>query len=551
MKRPSCVFIFSLLFGFSLASAQMTGELPPRPTPSAAETHADGVSVPPQGFRMTDSGLPIFGSQLFQGDFRDLSFSGFNPQYQIGIGDSIQLMIWGALEEALDLTVDARGNIFIPRVGPVRVQGVRNDELNNLIAARIREVFRDNVESYANLLSTQTVKVFVSGFVEKPGLYQGFASDSPLFFLDQAGGIDPRRGSYLHVSLIREGQPIQRIDLYRFLKEGVLPLIQFRDGDVILVGPRSHTITIAGDVVNPGRFEFEGNQVSLSRMLGFASPTPRATAVSVRRARDGSASAIVVPLQEIASIDLQPGDHVEVSGRNITRDLLIRVSGEHEGVEHIVLPQGARLADALAQIKASPLSDTEAIQIFRRSVAQRQGELLRQSLDNLERSVLGATSSTLEEARLRQVEAETILSFIERARRVEPRGQIILEDLSSAASLLLEDGDLIHVPAVSQLVNVHGEVKYPNTQTYRPRETLARYIDRAGGFTGMANTRELIIIRNNGQIETVSRRSNPRIAPGDEILVLPEPDQKRLLFAREITTIIYQLALGARVVVGL
>ena len=53
------------------------------------------------------------------------------------------------------------------------------------------------------------------------------------------------------------------------------------------------------------------------------------------------------------------------------------------------------------------------------------------------------------------------------------------------------------------------------------------------------------------QVETISHRKKAEIGPGDEILVLPEPDEKRLLFAKEISTILYQVALGARVVIGL
>jgi protein involved in polysaccharide export with SLBB domain len=187
----------------------------------------DGFSA----YELTDDGLPIFGSQLFQGDFADLSFGGFNPDYQIALGDQIQVLIWGAMSEELKLRVDAKGNVFIPRVGPVHVLGVRNADLNQIIQRKIEQVYKENVESYASLSSTQTVKVFVSGFVNRPGLYQGFASDSVLYYIDRAGGVDPERGSYLQVSVVRGDEVIKVIDLYRFLESGRMPLTQFRDGD--------------------------------------------------------------------------------------------------------------------------------------------------------------------------------------------------------------------------------------------------------------------------------------------------------------------------------
>ncbi len=527
--------------------------LPQTPTTAGASV-APGPTPQTQknkGFCYTGDGLPIFGSQLFQGDFKNLSFNGFNPDYQVGVGDVIQVMFWGALENNLELTVDAQGNIFLPKVGPVPVLGVRNADLNKLLNDRIRKVYTENVEGYANLRSTQTVKVFTSGFVNKPGLYQGCASDSVLYFLDRAGGIDPERGSYLNVSILRRGQSIAVVNLYDFLEKGTLPITQFRDGDVILVGPRSHTLVIQGDVINSGRFEFTGEQAPLGHLLSLASPKAESTNVNIRRSRGGSAQAIAFPLQDATNNQVEPGDIVEVTNHNVPKTILVSVAGEYEGSQNLVLPYGAVLGQALDKITPSPRSNMGALQVFRRSVANRQKVLLQQSLDNLERNVYNAQSSSLEEAKLRQVEAEMILAFIKRARTVEPKGQVLLESPAKADQLQLEDGDVLYIPTQSSLVNVNGEVRFPNTQTYRPRDSVGDYIDRAGGFTASADIKELIVIRTNGAIDTVGKGHGANLKPGDEIIVLPKPDKKGLLFAKDISTIIYQIAIATRVVIGL
>ncbi len=503
------------------------------------------------GFRISSDGFPIFGSQLFQGDFKDLSFSGFNPDYQISIGDEIQVMFWGAIDTILDLAVDAQGNIFLPRVGPVHLLGVRNADLNRVINDRISQVYRENVEAYANLRSTQTVKVYVSGFVRKPGLFEGFASDSVLYFLDRASGIDPERGSYLDVAVLRRDKKVAELNLYEFLQKGTLPITQFRDGDVILVGPRSHTATISGEVINPARFEFQGDTVSLKHLLTLASPKGTATSLSIRRARGGSARASIYPLKEAAGLHLEPNDFVEVISRNIPETIVVTIAGEHEGPTSIVLPYGAKLADAIEKIVPSVRSDVDSLQLFRESVARRQRTLLTQSLENLERAVLNARSASLEEAQLRLAESEMILAFIERARQVTPKGQVLLKGPDDADRIHLEDNDILFIPAKTMLVTVHGEVNFPNTQTFRERESLTDYIDRAGGFTPNANKSDLLVIRTNGTIDAVGRGRRVRIHPGDEIIVLPEPDKKNLQFAKDISTILYQTAISARVVIGL
>jgi len=516
--------------------------------PSDSTTNVDASRT---RFNYTSDGLPVFGSQLFQGDFKDLSFNGFNPDYQIGIGDAIHVMVWGALENSLDLKVDAQGNIFLPKVGPVSVLGVRNADINTLINQRIRQIYKENVDAYANLQSTQTVKVFASGNVRKPGLYQGFASDSVLYFLDRAGGIDTERGSYLNISVLRSGQPIATVSLYDFLEKGTLPITQFRDGDVILVGPRGNTITIHGEVNNSGRFEFTGSRAPLDGLLTLASPKAGTTSLSIRRAQGGSSEALAFPLEDASKYQVEAGDLVEVTSHNVPKSILVTIAGEHDGPQNIVLPYGAVLADGLGKIVPALRSDMKSLQVFRRSVAEREKALLNQSLDNLERNILNAQSSSLEEAKLRQTESEMIMAFIKRAREVRPKGQVLLESVSKADQLHLEDGDILYIPAQSSLVTVYGEVKFPNTQTYRPRESVAKYIDRAGGFTTTANNKELILVRPNGAIDSIGKGQGVAASPGDEIIVLPKPDKKGFLFAKDISTIIYQIAIAARVVIGL
>jgi protein involved in polysaccharide export with SLBB domain len=534
-----------------LAREQQMPLAPPLTEASAPLTPTAVQAAARKGYSYTKDGLPIFGSQLFQGDFKDVSFNGFNPDYQIGIGDAIHLTTWGALETSLELKVDAQGNIFIPRIGPIMVLGVRNADLNKLINDRIRQTYKENVDTYANLRSTQTVKVFTSGSVMKPGLYQGFASDSVLYFLDRAGGIDPERGSYLNISILRAGKPVASTSLYDFLEKGILPITQFRDGDVILVGPRGNTITIQGEVNNSGRFEFTGAQAQLDHLLTLAAPKAGATSLSVRRAQGGYSQALTFPIAEAAQYQLQPGDLVEVSSHNVPKTILVTIAGEHEGPQNIVLPYGAVLAQGLDKIVPSSRSDMASLQVFRKSVADRQKALLNQSLDNLERNVLNAQSSSLEEAKLRQTESEMIFAFIKRAREVHPKGQVLLESVVKADQLRLEDGDILYIPIKSSLVTVYGEVKFPNTQTYRDHDRVSKYIERAGGFTTTANEKELIIIRPNGAIDSIGKGHGVAVEPGDEIIVLPKPDKKGFLFAKDISTIIYQLAISARVVIGL
>ena len=162
--------------------------------------------------------------------------------------------------------------------------------------------------------------------------------------------------------------------------------------------------------------------------------------------------------------------------------ILVNIEGAHLGERSLVLPYGAKLKDALAQLRPAPQSSLAALQLFRRSVAERQKELLEGSLRSLETYALTARSATSEEASLRSRESQQILEFIERSRRVQPRGQVVLAGAGGAGETLLEDGDVIRVPETSNLILVSGEVLFPTALVYERAAGIDEYVSRAGGY---------------------------------------------------------------------
>jgi len=177
----------------------------------------------------------VFGYNLFNGSFSKNTQHRYNPEYLISIGDTINLKMWGSFDFETKTTVDSQGNIFIPKVGTVNVLGMRNDQLSVIIENTIKKVFKKSVYIYADLESYQPVSIFVTGAVNKPGLYEGLSSDSVIQFIDKAKGIDAKSGSYRKIKVLRQNKEIYNVDLYTFLLSGSLELFQFHMGDVVVV----------------------------------------------------------------------------------------------------------------------------------------------------------------------------------------------------------------------------------------------------------------------------------------------------------------------------
>lgn len=489
----------------------------------------------------------VFGSQLFTGRLSAQSFSGFNPDYQVAVGDRVTVRLWGAFNHEGTQSVDAQGNIFLPSVGPIHVLGVRNADLNRQVEAQVKRVFRSNVGMYATLEAAQPVKVYVTGFVRAPGLYGGLSSDSILYYLDKAGGIDPERGSHLEVSVMRGNQLRARLNLYDFLLRGQVPSLQLHDGDAIVAQPRRSTVQVAGEVQNPYIFEFQAGSIPATDLLAMARPTPSATHLSIVRKVGNERRSEYHPLAAAAGVVIENGDEVIVTADKYPGTILVRVEGANLSERTLVMPYGARLRDAVARLRPAPQANVEALQLFRRSVAIRQKEMLETSLRSLETYALTARSATSEEAALRSREAELILQFIERARNVQPRGQVLLANKEGAADTLLEDGDVLRLPERSNLVLVSGEVLFPTSLVYDPRAGIEDYVRQAGGYTQDADAAKLVMLRQDGSVAETG--SAPQ--PGDEIMVLPKIETKRVEITRGITQILYQIAVAAKVVFGL
>jgi protein involved in polysaccharide export with SLBB domain len=562
------VFRSSLCAALLLAGAACAGTLPAGATPAMlaaagidpatlqAQAHAAApapAEVPLQAPQRYDysanRATDVFGAALFSGSFAAGGATQFNPDYMVAVGDRIQVRLWGGFSFDGTLVVDPQGNLFVPQVGPVKLMGVRNRDLQRTLEAAMRQVFRANVYGYASLAAAQPVRIYVGGFVNRPGMYNGTSMDSLLNYLDQAGGIDFDRGSFLSVQVKRGQQVRASVNLYDFLLQGSIPQIQLSDGDVIFVAPRQNTVRVTGLAANARRFEFAGADLSIDELAKLAKPAASATHVRVVRNTGTVRNTDYYPLSAAQAIRVANGDDVEFTADKKPGTITVRVEGEHQSQQEYVLPYGSRVGALLGQVRLTELSDAASIQLYRVSVRERQRAMLQTSMRSLESTVLTARSGTSDEAVLRKQEADLILQWVERAKKVEPSGQVQIASGTARDELLLENGDVLRIPARDGLVLVSGEVLFPNALAFDRALQVEDYIARAGGYTQNAQNSKVVIAHRDGSFE--EGKADAMLRAGDEVLVLPKVDVKSRQIFKEMTQIIYQIAVAAKVVLGL
>ena len=493
-------------------------------------------------------GLQPFGANLFRGNFASTYGNGMNDDYVILPGDRITVRVWGARSYDDVLFVDQQGNIFLPEVGPVRVAGLTQSALSGSVRAKLASVFPENVNIYVNLQSAQPVAVYVAGNVPNPGRYAGGPQDSVMSYLDRAGGILPEQGSYRNIKILRGQQVIGRVDLYNYMMRGELPHIRLKDGDTILVEPFGMSVAAYGLLRQPARYEFRG-AASGKDLLNYALPMNGVSHVSVGGMRNGEPFNVYVTLHDFRSLQLADGDRVEFVADTRGRTIMVAASGAIHGASRFPVLKQTRLKTLLEYIAVEPeLADIKSIYIRRRSVAAEQKVILTDALRRLEQSALTATSASVDEAGIRVKEAELIQNFVQRASQLEPDGVLVVSRGGRISDVLLEEGDEIIIPRKTDVVHVSGEVLIPTAVTWEKGLSLKGYLSGAGGLSDRADTDNILIVGLNGE---VSHAKGQSIEPGDRILVMPKFDSKNLQLVKDVTQVLYQMAVAVKVAVGL
>jgi protein involved in polysaccharide export with SLBB domain len=489
--------------------------------------------------------VPVFGTDLFSGAFAGTR-PGDRPDYVVQTGDQVSISLYGAISDSGVRPVDSSGSVFIPGVGPVHVAGVTARELQNVIAGRVHGVYTSAVGVYATVVQAGSIGVFVTGDVRRPGRYVGGARDSVLFFLNQAGGIDPQRGTFRRVEVQRGGVSVQTYDLYDFELNGRLPQMAFHEGDTIVVGPRGAMVGVTGAARNAYAFEapFGAKTMTGADLIPLMRPEVTVTNAALHGFRNGKPQQAYYSLEELARVVLADGDHVELRSDVFQETVTVKVNGEIRGPSFYVLPRGAMLSQLMAKI---PLEGTDVdarfVHLQRPSVAAQQKLALTDSLNRLQRQILTTAPASSEQAQLITSQAQLLSQYVVKAEATVPDGNVVVYVNGAFNDIRLVDGDTVVLPNRTDVVSVTGEVITPGALSYAQGATIMDYAARAGGLAPNANKHQVVLKHLDGSANVVGIKTKP--GPGDQIVIVPKVGNFWLQWTKDITAIIFQLALTA------
>ena len=173
-----------------------------------------------------------FGYDVFKRDpelFQASISESVDPNYTIGPGDEIILMLWGEIEINEKHLIEKDGYLFIPNIGQVFVNGLTLTKLENKLFKLLKRVHSSlepdsgQPTSFLDVslgsLVLRPIRIFVLGEIDQPGAYSVKPSTSLFTSLYYFNG-PSLDGSLRNISLIRKGKKITSIDFYDLLLKG-------------------------------------------------------------------------------------------------------------------------------------------------------------------------------------------------------------------------------------------------------------------------------------------------------------------------------------------
>ena len=261
----------------------------------------------------------------------------------------------------------------------------------------------------------------------------------------------------------------------------------------------------------------------------------------------------------------------------------VQVTGEVRFPGTFTITRGERLSSLIE--RAGGYTDRAYLRgaVFtREQVRQLQQQGIEEMISRMQRellaegSVQASTSSSPEEIQARKAELEAKEKFIEAMKNLKATGRMTIRLAhlrllkGSGYDIELEDGDRLHIPTRTSVVNVMGSVMSLGSHVYQEKYSYKDYIAMSGGYTRYADTDNVYALKVDGSARKLSRgildwndpasrweiagfgEDIPDVEPGDTIVVPEKLD--RIAWLREvkdITQILMQMAVTAGVVIEL
>lgn len=427
-------------------------------------------------FASADSavGPQLFGLDLFRRlttQFETSQNGPVDPDYRLGPGDAVSLILTGDVESAWNAEVTREGYVVIPDVGQIFVNGLTMRELREQMFYHLGQRFAGvgrgadaPIQFHVGLRSLRTSVVYVIGEAVQPGAYPMSSVASVLKALYLAGG-PSENASFRNILVRRQGQVVRSLDIYGYLLRGdTSDDIRLEHGDVVFLPVSGPRVTVLGAVRRPAIFEMAPSE-------GLAT-----------------------------AIDYAGGLTSDAASHRIQIDRILPPEQRKPGVDRVLID--VDLAALERGEKAADIRDGDVVRVFevgsdRRNRVVVSGEVNRPGVYQWWQGLTLKSLVNRADGLSEQAYSSRIHVY-----RLNPDdgSRSLLRVTADDMDLGLADRDSVVVHSVAQLANrafvaIEGFVKEPGQYELARDMTLQDLILTAGGFTRGAYSVEAELAR--------------------------------------------------------
>lgn len=409
--------------------------------------------------------LRVFGSRMFR-----KSKITFEPNinlptplnYILGGGDELLIDVSGLYDVNFKSKVSPEGKIRIPNAGLIQVGGLT-------VEKAIREVKAELSKYYTGINNGQTrvelsvgnirsIRVSVAGEASFPGTYT-LPSLATAFNALYACGGPGEIGSMRDIRIIRNGTQLASLDFYEFLMSGNLRNnVVLQDNDVLLVAANSSKVIVDGAIKRPAIYEIKQGE-SLADLIRFAGgfrEDANRTVVNIFRYEESMRKVLDVPLSLLSTSMVRPGDSVFVAPVLDYFDNIVFLTGAVNRPGSYSVDDEASVKSLI--VKAGGLND-EAFVNMAQIIRKRKNQIPEAISFNLAK-VLSGEHADIRLQRNDSLKIDSVSHFLE-----------------------------------NHMVKIAGEVLEPGDYSLRKRMMVKDLIYLSKGFTEMASTNNIQLIR--------------------------------------------------------
>ncbi|MBB3257975.1 polysaccharide export outer membrane protein [Paraburkholderia bannensis] len=268
--------------------------------------------------------------------------------YEIGPGDILSIVVWdhpelnlptgaggsdgptGASSVAPGYTVDTDGFIQYAYIGPLKVAGLSEMTVREVLAQKLAKYVRQP-QITVRIQTYRSKRVYLDGEVKTPGVQ--VLNDRPMTLpeaINRAGGFTSN-ADRSHVAVTR-GDTTVDVDMPAMIRKGFNPdRIVLGDGDLVRIFAQTDSkVFVVGEVERPGGVTFNNGRMSLNEALGNAGGINQssgdASQVYVVRGRDTTQPTVfhldassAASMATADSFELKPNDVVFVDTSSLVK----------------------------------------------------------------------------------------------------------------------------------------------------------------------------------------------------------------------------------------